>query len=147
MKALSLIMSLLLATLVSTAQARNSRVANATSKFCPGPRYVEPTDTIFCRSENSQLVKEARVGGAISSEDLRKLKVTLVPAVEAGFVPDADSDTVYFFTRWLVNAQGGKVGIITFEGWVNSEMGQSARFDIRYNLKGQVVSASEKPLK
>ena len=107
--------------------------------FCPEKEISKDAETISCKASNAKAVKEAKIGDELTSKDYKRLGFTNSYAVDIGLVPDADSNTAYFYTRWLLNEDGKKVGVITIEGWFNEEMEDSARFYIRYNLKGEAV--------
>ncbi len=122
-------------------------VEGLSEEACPQRKVVDRESTIYCKSINAAQVKTAKVGAKVTTEEYNKLGFYTGAAVDLGIVVDADSNTVYFHTRWLLDSKNKKIGIITMEGWVNSEMQSSARFDIRYNLKGQIVMATEKELR
>ena len=128
------------------ASADAHRTSNAfeviDEKLCRNAEFDNKEDTVTCKAANAETVMTARVGKKLTKKELNDLKFDVYDAVTAGFVVDADSNTAYFFVRWLVDEEGEKVGVITYEGWYNDEMGVSARFDLRYNLKGQLVFAS-----
>lgn len=108
-------------------------------KFCPEKELSKDAETISCKASNAKAVKAAKVGDELTSKDYKQLGFSNAYAVDIGLVPDADSNTAYFYTRWLLNEDGKKVGVITIEGWFNEEMEDSSRFYIRYNLKGEAV--------
>lgn len=134
--------------LSEAALAYQSPFSVLSEEQCPSPHYSASEESVTCRSQPSSLpVLNARSGQPIRPHEMRQLKFSLQSAVDLGLVPDPDSDTVYFYTRWLVDSQGLKVGVLSIEGWVNREMGRSARFDVRYNLKGDIVKITIKSLR
>lgn len=122
--------------------AATSPFDSISEKLCKDPKFDYKNDTVSCTADNAVEVEDARIGAKLTKKELSNLKFSLYDAVTAGFVVDADSNTAYFYTRWLLNDEGKKVGVITMEGWYNSEMESSARFDLRYNLKGEMVFGS-----
>ena len=130
-----------------TYAGRFSYFENVYPEFCPDKFIDYKNDAVFCRASNPQVVINAKVGPAITKDEYSKITFSTYSATDANIVPDDSSNTVYYFTRWLVDATGKKVGVMTIEGWTNSEMEDGARFDIRYNLKGEVVKASSHPLR
>lgn len=131
----------------ATASAnRSSYFDDVDSSFCKDIEIDYKRDIATCVASDADEVKKAKVGKALTAAEIRGLKFPTVNAVDVGIVPDDSSDTVYFFRRWLVNAKGYRVGVITFEGWHNTEMELAARFDIRYNLKGEPVLLSMKEI-
>lgn len=119
---------------------------DVTEEFCADKKIDYRNDSVYCKASNSQVVIKAKVGATVTAAEYKKLGFYTFEAVEAGMVPDDSSHTAYFYTRWLLDGTGKKVGIITIEGWTNSEMETAARFDVRYNLKGEVVMASAKSI-
>lgn len=125
----------------------NDPFQDVSEEACPDRTFDKTNEILYCKAENSKEVLSAKIGGQFKSADLKKLGFFTYSAVDIGLVPDADSSTAYFYTRWLVNSAGKKVGVVTIEGWHNSEMESSARFDTTYNLKGQVVSIQILPIR
>ncbi len=139
--------SLLIALLLTSASALAVSILNEVSnETCPGKNVDERNEIVYCKASSSRIVGMAKVGNNLTNAELTSLGIYRFSAADASIVPDADSRTIYFYTRWLVDAAGKIVGIITLEGWTNQEMQSSARFDMRYNLKGELVSISLKPL-
>jgi hypothetical protein len=138
---LLILTSVLLGSIMASAKPY-STFENVREEFCQNRNIDYKKDILYCEASNSQAVVGAKVGNKLTDAELKSLKFNLYGAVDAGIVPDADSNTAYFFVRWLLSPTGAKVGVITFEGWYNTEMESSARFDVRYNLKGQTVMAS-----
>lgn len=113
-------------------------------KICPEAKeYLKNYESVVCKAANSKDVLAAKVGKALTRKDLKDLGLHLHDVITLGVVPDADSNSLYFYSRWLLNKDGEKVGVITYEGWNNEEMESSAQFIFRYNLKGELVSALE----
>ncbi len=115
-------------------------------KFCVEKELSADEETIYCKASNAKAVGAAKAGTELTDSEYKKLGFHTAAAVDVGLVPDADSNTAYFYTRWLLNDDGDKVGVLTIEGWYNEEMEDSARFYTRYNLKGETVSIQSKPL-
>lgn len=138
-------LALLLLITSFTAFARNTiaiSIDDTVEGFCPDYKMDTKNDIAYCKASNAKEVIKAKVGAALTDQELKALGFEIRGAIDVHLVPDADSDIAYFYTRWLVNSAGKKVGIITIEGWFNTEMDASERFDVRYNLKGQAVMVS-----
>lgn len=114
--------------------------------FCPDIKIDFKKDIAYCKALNAAEVMNAKVGSHLTATELRQLGFHTYGAVDAGIVPDADSNTAYFYTRWLLDSTGKHVGVLTIEGWYNTEMEASARYDVRYNLTGETVMASAKQM-
>lgn len=134
---------ILILSITSTAFA-DSYVAFISNEYCPGKTYHSKTSTVYCKVTNANAVKTANVGAKVTPQEYGALKLALQNVIDLGIVPDADSSIAYSYDRWLVDSSGKKVGIITIQGWTNNEMNNRARFDIRFSLKGDVVSVEEK---
>ncbi|MFS4457850.1 hypothetical protein [Bdellovibrio sp. HCB2-146] len=144
-KSVFLVTALLLS--VSSANAaRFSYFEDVNPEFCPSATIDYKNDAVFCKSSDTATVLNAKVGSALSEAELKNLNPTLWSVSDANIVPDDSSSTIYWYVRWLVNDQGTKVGILTIEGWANSEMRSRAQFKTRYNLKGQAVVVVSKDL-
>lgn len=128
------------------ALARYSRFEGIREVFCPTPSIDYDKDVLTCGVSNADVVISARVGKALTADESKNLGFFIYGAVDLGIVPDADSDTAYFYTRWLLNPRGEKVGVLTIEGWTNSEMEDSAQFRVRYDLQGEVVIVTEQSI-
>ncbi len=142
----SLLGTLLGLLLISGYVFADGRFDGVLDEACPEKVEDKHNDILYCAADMSKDVLAAKVGSSLNRQGLKELGFSTYSAVDIGLVPDADSSTAYYYIRWLVNAKKQKVGILTIEGWHNSEMDSSARFDTRYNLKGQVVSIEIKPI-
>ena len=144
MKALIAIFVIL--TSLNTFARSYSTFSDIREEACPDMYLDYREDVAYCKAENAKLVINAKVGAQLTKAEVLALKFSTWGAVDAGIVPDDSSSTAYFYTRWLVDMAGKKVGVITIEGWFNTEMEDSSRFYIRYNLKGQTVKFSAEPM-
>lgn len=126
---------------------RSSRMEGLSSELCKSIKIDYRQDVATCEADSARTVLRAKVGAQLTQAELQGLGFSTYGAVDLGLVPDADSNTAYFFTRWLINSKRERVGVITVEGWYNTEMEASAKFTVRYNLKGEVVKVSEKSLR
>lgn len=104
-------------------------------------------DIAFCKADNSKAVLAAKTGNKLTDVDSRNKNFYFHDVVELGIMPDADTSTVYFFSFWLLDGNGKKVGYKTVNGYTNSEMEVSGRVDVRYNLKGEAVSIELLPIR
>ena len=112
---------------------------------CP-ERTIVSDSVIVCKSANTKIVLAAKKAGDVSAAEYAKLGFYTYDAVDLGVIVDADTSGAYFYTKWLVDAGGKKVGVLTINGYHNSEMEVSGRVDVRYNLKGQIVSMESKEI-
>ncbi len=125
----------------------NSTFEDIPTEFCADKNIDYKKDVLYCKASNSAAVIKAKIGKELTTVELKSLKFSTHNATELEIVADADSSTVFFYTRWLLDLNGKKVGVITIEGWTNSEMETSARFNVRYNLKGEIVMATTQPIR
>jgi hypothetical protein len=123
-----------------------SRLESLASDFCKNMKIDYRKDVANCDAQSSAKVLRAKTGAQLTSEEIRGLGFDLSSAIDLGLVPDPDSDTAYFFVRWLLNSKRERVGVLTIEGWYNTEMESAARFDVRYNLLGEAVRVTERPM-
>lgn len=123
-----------------------SRLEGLASDFCKNMKIDYRKDVATCEAQSAAKVQRAKVGAQLTPEEIRGLGFNLYGAVDLGLVPDADSNTAYFYVRWLLNSKRERVGVLTIEGWYNTEMETSARFDVRYNLIGEAVRVTERQM-
>lgn len=135
---ITLVVALIFASSLSL--ARYNPFEGVDSELCPDMKVTGRDSFAICQAENKNVVLSAKTGANLTASESRVLKFNTYGAVDLGLVPDDSSDTAYFYSRWLVTPMGQKVGVMTIEGWTNSEMESSAKFTVRYNLKGQIVS-------
>jgi len=123
-----------------------SRLEGLASDFCKNMKIDYRKDIATCEAQSAAKVLRAKVGAQLTADEIKGLGFYLSNAVDLGLVPDADSNTAFFYVRWLLNSKSEHVGVLTIEGWYNAEMESSARFDVRYNLKGEAVRVTERPM-
>lgn len=116
-------------------------------EVCPELKVDRRSDIAYCKAENAKVVLAAKTGEKLTAKDERNKGFYFYDVVELGIMPDADTSSVYFFSYWLVDKNGKKVGYKTINGYTNSEMEVSGRVDVRFNLKGQVVSMELRPIR
>lgn len=138
----------LVAVLFSTAVLAGpySALEGVPAELCPDIKIDYKNDIGTCKASNAKVVLAAKTGAKITTEEYRKIKFEVYGPIELGIIPDADSNSAYFYTNWLVDTAGKKVGIKTISGWYNSEMEASGRVDVRYNLKGEIVKIELKDI-
>ncbi len=132
----------LLATSAVYAQGLSYFFENVSEEFCPNKEIDYDNDSVTCDASDSGMVSAAKVGKELTYSESQGLGFYTFGAVDAGMVPDDGSHTAYYYKRWLVDSSGRKVGVLTIEGWTNSDLEDAAKFKVRYNLKGEVVQAS-----
>ena len=123
-----------------------SRLEALAPEFCKNMKIDYNKDVATCEAQSSAKVLRAKAGAQLTPEEVKGLGFHLLGAVDLGLVPDADSNTAYFYVRWLLNSKRERVGVLTIEGWYNTEMETSARFDVRYNLIGEAVRVTERQM-
>jgi hypothetical protein len=144
---LVLVLPLLLSIFSSIGNAYpKSRLEGLDSDFCKNMKIDYRKDIATCEAQSAAKVLRAKVGAHLTAEEIKGLGFYLSNAVDLGLVPDADSNTAYFYVRWLLNSKRERVGVTTIEGWYNTEMESAARFDVRYNLLGEAVKVVERPM-
>ncbi len=109
-------------------------------EFCKDMQIVSDS-VVHCTAANSQTVLAAKKGG-----DILAVPFNTYGAIDLGVIADADSNNAYFYSKWLVDASGKKVGVLTINGYYNSEMDVAGRVDVRYNMKGEIVSLEDKEI-
>lgn len=124
----------------------NSYIEQVSEDFCPTAKYDQKNNRVVCESSNAESVLNAKVEAQLSESELKNLAPFGASVIDMGIVPDDSSDIIFNYTRWLVDSENRKVGYIEYQGWKNSEMESSARFDLRFNLKGELVSLEESTL-
>lgn len=123
-----------------------SALEGVPEELCPEIKIDYKKDIGTCKASNAKVVLAAKTGAKITTEEYKKLKFEVYGPIELGIIPDADSNSAYFYTNWLVDTAGKKVGIKTISGWYNTEMEASGRVDTRYNLKGEIVQIELKEI-
>jgi len=123
-----------------------SRLESLAPEVCKNIKIDYRKDVATCEAQSSTKVLTAKAGAQLTPEEIKGLGFYLFDAISLGLVPDADSNTAYFYVRWLLNSKRERVGVLTIEGWSNTEMETSARFDVRYNLIGEAVRVTERQM-
>lgn len=123
-----------------------SRLEGLGNDICKNMKIDYRKDVATCEAQSAAAVLRARVGAQLTPSEIQRLGFSVFDAISLGLVPDGDSDTAYFYVRWLLNSKRDRVGVLTIEGWYNAEMEASARFDVRYNLLGEAVKVTERPM-
>ncbi len=109
-------------------------------EFCKEKKIVS-SSVVHCKAANSEAVLAAKKGG-----DIISVPFNTYGAIDLGVIVDADSNNAYFYSKWLVDANGKKVGVLTINGYYNTEMEVAGRVDVRYNMKGEIVSLEDKEI-
>lgn len=123
-----------------------SRLESLAPEVCKNMKIDYRKDAATCEAQSSTKVLRAKAGAQLTLEEIKGLGFYVFDAISLGLVPDGDSNTAFFYVRWLLNSKFERVGVLTIEGWYNEEMESSARFDVRYNLKGEAVRVTERQL-
>jgi hypothetical protein len=110
------------------------------AELCPQLKSERNSDVAFCKADNSKVVLAAKTGAKLTDAEYKKFKFDFIDAVTLGIIPDADSNQIFFYKNKLVDGNGKLVGYKSINGWENYEMEARGRVDVRYNLKGQIVS-------
>jgi hypothetical protein len=117
------------------------------SRDCLHARFSDDGKTVICNvKRGGDEVMQARAGERLSkSESARTPAVSRAKtAQELHLISDADFRLNFIYTRWLMDVSGKRVGIVLFEGWENTETNSQILFTSRYNMRGELVSVSER---
>ena len=113
---------------------------DVTDEVCKRMKVDLKNDTAICwGAKDVKTVLGAKVGNNLTAAEGTALGFYTLGPIDIGIVPDADTNGIFSYTRWLVDASGKKVGILDINGWENYEMESRGRVDARYNLKGEIV--------
>lgn len=137
--------TLLAVTTVASAQYDPFR--NVRDDMCLGIKKNLKTETAVCQgAKNIQEVMSAKVGKNLTAaeSDFRALGFYVYGPVDIGVVDDSGTSGIFSHQRWLLNAAGKRVGVLSIDGWHNYSMEARGRVDTRYNLKGEIVSIAIK---
>ena len=111
------------------------------SSICAGPVISDDGMVLACTKEKGySKVAKAKVGSNVSR--LPRAIQRLDPIFGFDVLPDADTNVIYSYNRELLNRQNEVVGYLVIDGLVNSEMEVKVQIKHRYNLLGNLVSAS-----
>ena len=108
-------------------------------------------ETVTCAAKNAAIVNRAKADAKnLTSADWKRLvqngyqpKVDL-DAVSLGILPDADTNHLYGFDRFLRDELGSIVGVLQISGYANSETGDRIQLNLWTNLQGQITRLSVK---
>lgn len=132
--------SFLMSSLSAFAWQETHVFEGVTEEYCKDKKIVS-SSVIQCTAANSQTVLAAKKG-----RDILSVPFNTFGAIDLGVIADADSNNAYFYSKWLVDDSGKKVGVLTINGYYNTEMEVTGRVDVRYNMKGEIVSLEHKPI-
>ena len=116
-----------------------SPLEDVTEDICKKMKLVNNETGICWGAKDVKTVLGAKVGNNLTTAEYSAIGFYTLGPIEMNIVPDADTNHIFSYTRWLVDASGKKVGILDINGWENYEMDARGRVDARYNLKGEVV--------
>lgn len=135
-----LAVSLLMSSLAAFAWPESSALDDVREDICSAIKIDYKTDTAICTgAKNVREVLVAKVGDKLTPAEYKALGFYTYGAIDIGVVPDADTNAIFSYTRWLVNAAGKKVGVLSIDGWENYQMESRGRVDSKYNMKGEIV--------
>lgn len=106
-------------------------------------------ETVTCAAANAAIVNRAKaVGKNLTAADFKRLApngykpAVDLDAVSLGILPDADTNSIYNFDRFVADELGSVVGVLSVSGYANSEMGVKIQLNVWTNLKGQITKVS-----
>ncbi len=123
-----------------SAIAGSSVLESVPDEVCKNIKIDYNKEIATCTAKDSKRILAAKVGATLTSEEYAMLDFSPLGPIELGVIPDADTSSIYSYTKYLNDKNGATVGILTIDGYVNSEIEMKGRVDTRYNLKGEVVS-------
>ena len=133
--------TIIAATILMSSLSAFAHVFDGVSEeFCRDKKIVS-SSLVHCEGADAQTVLGAKKAG-----DVYSVPFDTYGAIDLGVIPDADSNNAYYFSKWLVDASGKKVGVLTINGYYNSEMRTTGRVDVRYNMKGEIISLEDKEI-
>jgi hypothetical protein len=110
-------------------------------QHCPGARSTG--DKLYCRVAGGAIVHRGNFGPTYPSGKVpRVLSANALSAIDLGVLPDADTNTIFWYPKPVLDAEGDQVGFAIISGYENSEMGVRLKFLTKYNLKGKLVFAA-----
>ena len=116
---------------------------DVSEELCPEIKVDRMKKMATCKATNANQVLLGNVGDSVKGP--LPSGFNLYNAIEIGIIPDDSSSDIYFYTRWLLDkSRKKKIGVLTINGWQNSEWRASGRVDVRYNMKGEIVSITLK---
>lgn len=139
-------LSLLMSSLSAFAWPQTSRLDDLREDMCIDADIDHQKEIAICKASNAKAVLAAKVGGKITEASYLALGFHTYGSIDLGVIADADTNGIFSYHRWLVDAAGKKVGVLHIDGWENYEMVDSGRTDTRYNLKGEIVSVELKSI-
>ncbi len=123
-----------------SALASSSVLDSVSNKVCRNKKIDYIKEIATCSVKDAKAILAAKVGMSLDSEEIAMLDFVPMGPIELGIIPDADTSVIYSYVRYVTDENGGTVGILTIDGYTNSEMGIKGRVDTRYNFMGEVVS-------
>lgn len=135
----SILASLLLISAVSVL-ASSSVLDSVSLKVCRNKKIDYRKEIATCTAKDAKSIIAGKVGMPLDNEELAMLDFVPMGPIELGIIPDADTSVIYSYVRYVTDENGGTVGILSIDGYTNSEMDIKGRVDTRYNFRGEVVS-------
>lgn len=118
------------------------------SDICKGAIAVNDGYKLECRKASQ--FKEIQ-NSFVEKKDLKNPPKVLLENLkdivfEYQLLPDDSTDIIYSYFKKIISRSGSHVGYSVIRGAVNSEMEVKLQVFERYNLKGELVSASVREL-
>jgi hypothetical protein len=123
-----------------SALASSSVLDSVSEKVCRNKKIDYQNDIATCSAKDAKSILAGKVSVSLDDEEVAMLDFIPMGPIELGIIPDADTSVIYSYIRYLTDQKGAAVGILTIDGYTNSEMGIRGRVDTRYNFRGEVVS-------
>lgn len=109
------------------------------------------SETVTCAAKNAAVVNRAKASGKnLTTADWKRLSqngykpVMTLDARDLGLMPDADTNYIYGYDRFLRDELGSIVGVLSIAGYTNSETEEKIQVTIWTNLLGQITRLSVK---
>lgn len=120
--------------------AYSSPLDNVRDGVCKNIKIDYAKEIATCSARDAKSIIAGKVGVSLNDDELAMLDFAPMGPIELGIIPDADTNVIYSYVRYLTDKDGRALGILTIDGYANSEMGIMGRVDTRYNFRGEVVS-------
>lgn len=139
-----IVFGLTLVSLQSFATVNGGPFTGKKYQFCKGQTITQKGNSLLCKNaKNFSLVLGAE-SKSIENIPFQTVGVTDADDLSFELLPDSDTNHIYRFEKALVDNDGIAVGYMSIDGYESSEADVKMQVTARYNLSGELVSASVK---
>ncbi len=122
--------------------AETFRLSTDAEAKCPGVE-IEGSELFWTQAKYFNQVLKAKVGGPYKGPGLEVISENDLDVIhDLGIMPDADTNGIYSYVRYLRDSSNKHVGYMLIEGFENYEMGVRLQVTKRLNILGEVIKVS-----